>query len=198
MILLGAGASPFVAKAAMAARYAGVDVTIKPINVAAGDAELDANNPLSKIPCLLVGDGRAVYDSRAITRFLDRESGGRLYPTDHDAATGVDVGEALADGVAECGVAYVYETRMRPEEKVFDGWLDRQKGKLMRGLDSLNANPPAMGDDLQMDGIALAAALGYMDLRFEGQWQDGRDALVAWQAAFEEKHQDLAALKPAA
>ncbi|MEM9734342.1 MAG: glutathione S-transferase family protein [Pseudomonadota bacterium] len=198
MILYGATPSPFVAKAAMAALHAGIEVTIKPVNVGAGDAELDALNPLSKIPCLDLGDGCAVYDSRAITRFLDRESGGKLYPTDHAVATSVETMEALCDGICDCGLSYVYENRMRPPEKISKDWLDRQFGKILRGLDALNANPPAMGEDMNIDAIACAATLGYMDLRFEGRWRDGRDMLVKWLAEFDSKHADLAALKPAA
>ncbi|MEL7272839.1 MAG: glutathione S-transferase N-terminal domain-containing protein [Pseudomonadota bacterium] len=198
MILYGATPSPFVAKAAMAALHGGVAITIKPVNVGAGDPELDALNPLSKIPCLKLDDGRAIYDSRAITRFLDRESGGKLYPTDHDTATVVETMEALCDGICDCGLSYVYENRMRPPEKVSQDWLDRQLGKILRGLDALNANPPAMGAAMKMDAIACAATLGYMDLRFEGMWRDGRDGLVQWLADFEANHADLAALKPSA
>ena len=37
-------------------------------------------NPLGKIPALVLDDGTAIYDSRVITRYLDDRSGGRLYP----------------------------------------------------------------------------------------------------------------------
>ena len=44
--------------------------------------------------------------------------------------------------------------------------------------------------------IALAAALAYASLRFEGKWEKGRSKLKRWQKRFEELHPELAALLP--
>ena len=35
-------------------------------------------NPIGKIPCLILEDGQAIYDSRVITRFLDARFGAGL------------------------------------------------------------------------------------------------------------------------
>ena len=41
-------------------------------------------------------------------------------------------------------------------------------------FDYLNAAPPRLGKKLHGGHIALAAALAYASLRFEGKWEKGR------------------------
>ena len=196
MKLLYAGASPYVSKAALAAKYAGIDVDHVSVDSTNGDPVLDAANPLSKIPCLVLDDGTGVFDSRAITRYLDRMSGGKLYPTNADELTQVERMEALCDGINDCAVGYMYEARFRPEEKVHEPWRERLWGKVERALDTAMAELPPSGDDAHIGSLSLSAALGYLDLRFAGQWQDGRNDLVTWQEQFDAAHPDLAGLKP--
>ncbi|NKB51275.1 MAG: glutathione S-transferase [Rhizobiaceae bacterium] len=198
MKLLSSGASPYVSKVAIAAKFAGIDVETVNVDSTNGDPVLDAANPLSKIPCLVLDDGTGVYDSRAITRHLDRLSGGKLYPGNDDEAALLKAErfEALCDGINDCAVGYMYEARFRPEEKVHQPWRDRLWGKVERGLDAAMASPPPSGADANIGSIALAAALGYLDLRFSGKWQPGRDDLVAWRDQFDAAHPELVGLKP--
>ncbi|MEL6737146.1 MAG: glutathione S-transferase N-terminal domain-containing protein, partial [Pseudomonadota bacterium] len=126
MKLLASGPSPFAAKAALAARYLNADVTVTEVDATNQAAELLAANPLGKIPCLVLDNGKTVFDSRAIVRFLDRENGNRLFPSDHDALTAVEYTESLCDGICEAAVANIYEMRFRPEEKVHKPWQERQ------------------------------------------------------------------------
>ena len=198
MKLLSAGASPYVSKAAMAAKFGGIDVEIVNVDSHNGDPKLDIANPLSKIPCLVLDDGTGVYDSRTITRYLDRISGGKLFPAAPDALLKAELTEALCDGMNDCTVGYVYEMRMRPEEKVHQPWQDRLWGKAQRALNALSDDLPPSGDNAHIGSIALAAALGYLALRFDGQWEDGRDDLMQWQDVFYAAHPELLALKPSA
>lgn len=64
----------------MAARHLGIDITNVAVDTNAEPATLVDNNPLGKIPVLLLDDGGSVYDSVAIMHYLDRLSGGKLYP----------------------------------------------------------------------------------------------------------------------
>ncbi len=196
MKLLSAGASPYVSKAAMAAKHAGVELEAVSVDATNGDAQLDAANPLSKIPCLVLEDGSGVYDSRAITRYVDRVGNGNLFPKSDSDLSAAELMEAHCDGINDCSVGYMYELRFRPEEKVHQPWLDRLWGKAERGLDSLSGKLPPSGEDIHIGSIALAATLGYLDLRFAGKWEDGRSELVEWRDAFYKSHPDLKALKP--
>lgn len=196
MKLLAADASPFVSKAAMALKFSGIDAEIVNVDATNGDAQLDAANPLSKIPCLVLDDGTGVYDSRSITRYLDRLCNGKLFPAADPEKLQAELTEALCDGICDCAVGVMYEKRFRPEEIVHQPWIDRLWGKVERGLDdAMNHLPPA-GDEIHIGSIALRATLGYLDFRFAGQWEDGRAQLIAFRDAFDAAHPDLAGLLP--
>jgi glutathione S-transferase len=65
-----------------------------------------------------------------------------------------------------------------------------------RGLDHLNANPPGGLKRLNGGHFSMAAMLGYLELRFAGEWENGRDALKSWQVRFEKAFPDYPKLKP--
>ena len=73
--------SPFVRKVLVLIREAGIggidteEVAGTP--VAPGSLPVDLN-PLGKIPALVLDDGRALYDSRVITRYLDQRAAAGL------------------------------------------------------------------------------------------------------------------------
>ena len=143
-------------------------------------------------------NGIPVYDSVAINRFLDRISGGKLYPADHEAARRADVLEALGDGLADCLLAIQYEYRTRPADKVYQGWIDKQWTKAVRTLSMLEAAPPALGETLTAGDFALAATLGYLALRFKDQWEESHPNLIGWMKAFEARFPAYNELRPAA
>ena len=194
--VLYSSASPYSAKVRMAAAYAGIALDAVAVETSAEPAELIGANPLGKIPVLVGDDGEAVYDSRAITQHLNRLSGNRLFPRGQVKRTDAERLEALADGIADCALAHVYERRSRPEEMVHQPWLDKQWSKVLRALDHLNANPPKLGKKTTGGHIALRATLGYLDLRFAGKWEKGRGRLKRWAARFDEKFPELKGLLP--
>ena len=114
--LLYGSASPYSAKVRMAAAYAGVPVDAVLVDTAQWPAELIKANPLGKIPVLLTDEGEAVFDSRAITQYLNRISGSALFPRSAAKRNDAERLEALADGICDCLLAHVYERRSRPEE----------------------------------------------------------------------------------
>jgi glutathione S-transferase len=195
--LLYAPASPYSCKVRMAAAHAGFTLEAVKIDTNADPAELLQANPLGKIPVLLTDDGGSVYDSRAITQYLNRICGNRLYPRNAEKRTEVEKLEALADGLCDCLLAQVYERRHRPKEKVHQPWLDRLWSKVVRSLDELDAAPPKLTGKLHAGQIALRCALAYMDLRFAGKWQPGRPKLKRWAKKFDGKYPELTAYLPA-
>lgn len=194
--LLYASASPYSAKARMAAVYAGIVIEDVPVQTSDRPAELIGANPLGKIPTLLLDDGRSVFDSRAITQYLNRESKNALFPRNPDKRTEAEVLEALADGICDCALSMVYERRVRPQEMVFQPWLDAQWIKISASLDLLNANPPKLPKKITVGQIALRACLGYLSLRFAGKWEKGHGRLTRWVSRFDEKFPELKAYAP--
>lgn len=198
MKLLHSPLSPFSAKVRMAARYAGISLELEAVNTAADPADLAAANPLGKIPTLIDDSGKAIFDSRVITQFLNRTSENKLFPRNPERRLEAEQLEALADGVCECLQVMVYEYRFRPEDKVHQPWLDRQWQKASRALDRLNEDLPALPPNIHVGHIALRAMAGYAEIRFPGKWDKGRPRLKRWVARFDERFPELAAEAPKA
>ncbi len=194
--LLYASASPYSAKVRMAAIHAGIDIEAVPVKTDDEPALLIDANPLGKIPTLILDDGRVVYDSRAITQYLNRLSKNVLFPRNPDKRLDAEVLEALADGICDCALSMVYERRFRSEDKISEAWLEKQWSKIVRALDGLNTNPPKLPAKITVGQIALRATLGYLALRFPGKWEKGRSRLVRWTARFDEKFPQLKAAVP--
>lgn len=187
--------SPYSNKVRMAARYAGLSAESVLTDTNGKPQDLIASNPLGKIPTLVTSEGKAIYDSRAIMHFIDRETKGKLYPRNAEKRTEVERLEALCDGICDCLLAIVYEKRFRPPELIHQPWIDRQWEKVARGLDYLNANLPKTGAKLHGGHFALAALLRYIEVRFAGEWQRGRPKLKNWPQKFEKFFPDYAQFK---
>lgn len=196
MKLLYSSTSPYSAKARMAATYLGLAVEAVPTKTDDNPEQLVANNPLGKIPVLIRDGEPPVFDSRAIMQYFDRSTKGGLYPRKGEKRTEAEVLEALCDGITDCLLAIVYEKRTRPPEMQYQPWIDRQWSKVERGLDHLNAHMPKTTKKLHGGHFALAALLGYLVLRFAGQWEKGRPKLKNWPKKFEAFFPALKDMKP--
>ena len=185
MILRSSSASPFARKVRIAAAVLDLAKLIEVVPADTSDPAdaLRVQNPLGKIPTLVLADGKSIFDSRVILEYLDHLAGGnRIIPT---GPTRFDVltFAALADGVIDAAILKVYETRWREDGHRSARWLDHQTGKIGRGLAALDAMRPDP-DRIDVGSITLACALGYLDLRFAGAWRAERPHLVAWLDAF--------------
>lgn len=193
--ILYSSTSPYSSKVRMAAKHAGIECDPVAVDASADPAALLDSNPLGKIPVFVPDEGEAVYDSRAITQYLNRISGNRLFPRNAGKRTEAERLEAQADGLCDCLLAHVMERR-RPEAFIHQPWLDRQWAKAERLLDHLNAHPPKLPARIHAGHLALRATLGYLDLRFAGKWERGRSKLVRWAKRFDAKFPELTALVP--
>lgn len=187
MILRSSPPSPFGRKVKIAAAVLGLSDQIRIEIADTNDANdtVRQQNPLGKIPVLITEDDVSVYDSRVILEYLDDlAGGGRIVPADKAQRLADLRLQALADGMMDAGILQVYEKRMRPEDKQHQPWLDYQAGKIARALDHLEAHPPVLHKLPTVGEIAIACALGYLDLRFGGEWRSGHPTLVKWLDAF--------------
>lgn len=188
--------SPYSAKVRMAAAWCGIEAETRAVDTTNPPAELIAANPLGKIPVFVPDEGEAIFDSRVITQHLNRISNGALFARKAEKRLEAERLEALADGICDCLLAYVYEQRKRPAEKIHQPWLDAQWEKAMRGLDMLENSLPRQTRKPDGGQIALRAMLGYLMLRFEGRWERGRPKLKRWASRFDERFPELAKLLP--
>lgn len=198
MKLLYSSTSPYSAKVRMAAHYLDLGIASEAVKTDDEPDILISSNPLGKIPVLLRDDKAPIYDSVAIMQFLNRDTKGKLYPRNPEKRAEAETLEALCDGITDCLLASIYEIRFRPQEKVHQPWLDKQWVKVTRGLDYLNANLPKTGKSLHGGHFALAALIGYLELRFPGRWEKGRGKLKNWPKKFEKFFPDYSGMKPQA
>jgi glutathione S-transferase len=183
MILRSSPPSPFGRKIKLAIGILGFDneVTIEKADPTDAGDSLRKQNPLGKIPALIVENGTVLYDSPVILEYLDHRAGGaRIIPAEPDARFAALTLQALCDGILDAGILLVYEGRWRPPEMAVQKWIEHQRGKVQRALDVLEAAPPPLDAIPNVGQITLACALGYGDLRFEGKWRAGHPRLVKW------------------
>lgn len=188
MKLLTALPSPFGRKVKIVAAMKRLsdELAIELVDTTASDTSaLKRENPLGKIPVLVLADGTQLYDSAVICEYLDSlKAEPRLFPNGGPARWQTLRLGALADGVMEAALAMVYEKRYRPEDKWVASWLERQQNKVDTALAALEAAPPQWAVHADYGHVALACALGYLDLRHGGAWREGHPRLVAWLDSF--------------
>lgn len=154
----------------------------------APDDALLPSNPLGKVPALERADGPALYDSRVICAYLNDRAKGALYGK---GARHWDILtlEATADGILDAALSMTYETRLRPEDKRMEAWMDGQWDKIARACAALNTRWMShLSGPLDMGQIAVGCALGYVDFRHDARgWRKSNDALAEWFEAFDSR-----------
>jgi glutathione S-transferase len=189
--------SPFGRKARIAASVLGLDDKVKSEAATTQDPSVRQQNPLGKVPVLILDDGSALYDSPVILEYLDHlAGGGKIIPKDPKARFDALRLQALADGLMDASILIVYEGRYRPAEKHEQAWLDLQSGKVDRALAALEASPPAIDSPPNVGQITLACALGYREFRFPGTLRKNCPRLAAWLDAFASKVPSFETTKP--
>ena len=176
--------SPYVRKVRIVLIETGLDKRVELVvtNPWAADTDLGDDNPIGKVPTLVDDEGHQVFDSRTIVDYLDAMHGGtRLVPNEGKARLVALTRQALGDGMLDAAVSWRVETFMRPEEKRWPWWLDRQLTVVRRGLDRLEAHAGEMTDFATVGDIAVACALGYIDFRLGHEnWRANHPKLAVW------------------
>ena len=188
MQLRSSPSSPFGRKVKMATYILGFDDQVTPVLT----DTLDPNdsicevNPLGKIPAL-EDDGTTYYDSRVIMEYLDAKAGGgKIIPASGPARFEALTRAALMDGILDAAILVIYERRMRPEDKYVESVVERQRGKIIRGLEAIALKNPSYSNGAMPDigEIGLACVLDYLDFRKQVNWRDHAPNLASWLANF--------------
>ncbi|MDD3651258.1 glutathione S-transferase family protein [Immundisolibacter sp.] len=189
MQLIYAKPSPYSRKARVTVLEKGLAGRVEEVVVSPMEdpAVLLEANPLGKVPALRLDDGRSLYDSWVICEYLDSLAPTpRLIP-DGPARFDVLRRAALADGVLDAAVTARMEL-LRPEDKRWTPWTDRQRRAIGRGLAVMERDVAALGAELTLAHIEFAVALEYLDFRLpDVVWRDTHPALAAWLAEFSQR-----------
>jgi glutathione S-transferase len=180
--------SPFVRKVMIVAHERGLVDRLHCVRTVAAmtapHAELMRENPLSKIPTLVLDDGAALYDSPVICEYLDALDGKpQLFPRDRRLRMVALRRQALGDGFLDLLVLARNERLRKEPSEVHLNSAAVRSGAV---LDSLEREAQAlMASGFDIGHIAIGCALSYLDFRFaEEDWRKRRPDLARWHAGF--------------
>jgi len=177
--LIASPTSPYARKVRIVMSEKRIECDLEMTDVWAPDATISEFNPLGKVPCLIMDDGGAVFDSRVIVEYLDTLTPvGHLIPASGRQRVEVRTWEALADGIIDALVLVRLEHIQRPAHMRVQSWIDRHVGKAITGLEAASAalgdKPWCNAERFTLADIALGVALSYLDFRFPE---------IAWRAS---------------
>lgn len=200
MRLFSSPTTPFGRKAVVVLYETGLIDRVEVVHVAGNAVDPGTMpigvNPLGKVPALMCDDGRTIYDSVVICRYLAELAMPQLYRAGAELWDSLTL-EATADGIMDAGVLMVYEARLRPEALRFAPWVEGQWSKIVRALDVVEQRwMDHLAGPLDIGQIAMGCALGHLDLRHDvRRWRDGRPKLADWWEGFAERP-SMAATRP--
>jgi glutathione S-transferase len=176
--LVGALTSPYVRKVRIVMAEKRIEYHLDLEDVWSPDSKIQDANPLGKVPCLIMEDGGAVFDSRVISEYLDTVTPvSRLLPSSGRERAEVRTWEALGDGILDALILVRLEQTQRPSEQQSQKWIDRQMGKVSAGVAAMSRGlgdkPWCNGQGYTLADIAVGCTLGYLDFRFPHiRWRD--------------------------
>jgi glutathione S-transferase len=181
--------SPYARKVLVFAHEAGLASRIEVIHHETSptkrNEQVFAENPLGKVPVLLRPGLSPIFDSDVICAYLDTLHDGRkLIPVNGEARWHALRVQAVAQGLAEAGVAVRWETVRRPEALRYSSLRDGYIGKMTASYDWLERELD-VDDAVHVGHIALATALSWIEFRELPDFREKRPRLSTWLDEFQ-------------
>src|SRR5258705_3434737 len=180
--------SPFVRKVMIVAHELGLTDRITCVRTVVATTKPHAllmeENPLSKIPTLVLDDGTVIYDSPVVIEYLDQlHDGPKLIPTALPERMKALRRQALGDGFLDFLLLWRNEREREHASQVHRAsYAERRRATLLaldREAEALASSPFSVGH------IAIGCALSYLDFRFAADdWRGGQPRIAAWHATF--------------
>lgn len=182
--------SPYVRKVMVCAHELGLVERLQLVRSVAAmlkpNAALMRDNPLSKIPTLVLEDGTALFDSRVICEYLDSLAAGALFPAAGTPRWQALRWQAFGDGLLDALILWRNEREraapLAPLMAAFGHKVQASLAVLEGEAGALAAAPFGIGH------IAVACALGYVDYRFADlAWRRTAPQLAGWMAVVSQR-----------
>ena len=177
--------SPYVRKVMICAHELGVVDRLELVRSVAAmlkpNARLMEDNPLSKIPTLVLDDGFALFDSVVICEYLDDLAQGSLFPKHGTDKWQALRWHALGDGLLDALILWRNE---REREVPLRTLMEAFELKARAALKVLDDEAQALAEtDVSIGHVTIGCALGYLDYRFDTLgWRAIAPRLAEWQA----------------
>ncbi len=192
--------SPYARKVVVTAHETGLidRMTILTTQVFVPESPIEDVNPLGKVPAMILDGGEVLYDSPVICEYLDSlHDGIPLFPRAGGSRWTALRRQALGDGIMDAAVGKRLES-LRPEPLRSGDAMAFQTEKIEHALDALENEATEFETEVTIGQIAVACALGYLDLRFPNVcWATGRPDLEGWYQTFGERRSMRASAHPA-
>ena len=161
--------SPFARKALVFAHEAGLAERVEVIHHETSPLRRNetvfAANPLGKVPVLLRPGLPPLFDSDVICTYLDTLHDGRkLVPSEGEPRWRALQMQAMAQGLAQAGIAARWEIDRRPKELRYPALRDGYLEKLAASYDWLEKEFDET-ERTHVGHIALATALSWLEFR---------------------------------
>lgn len=169
MILRSSPPSPFGRKVEVAASVVGLAKEIEVVAADTGDPNeiLRRQNPLGKIPVLVLENGTTIFDSdRRISRHACRRRCAHTRGAE-GARKGLSAA-VLADGILDAALLQIYEQRFRAPETRSQKWLTYHAEKVARGLAAFAAAPRPGGATWRTSALPACSAISICALMVLG------------------------------
>jgi glutathione S-transferase len=183
--------SPYARKALVFAHEAGlahrIEVAHHETSPTNRNAYVFAENPLGKVPVLLRPGLPPLFDSDVICAYLDSLNPGRkLIPLEGEARWQALRVQAVAQGLADAGIAVRWETVRRPESLRYpplrDGYIEKLRASYDWLEQELDFTSP-----VHVGHIAVATTLSWLEFRELPGFRDNHPRLAAWLDAFADR-----------
>lgn len=176
--------SPYARKTLVFAHEAGIadriDVVHHETSPTRRNEQVFAENPLGKVPVLVRPGLPSIFDSDVICAFLDTLHDGRkLIPATGESRWAALRAQAVAQGLADAGIAVRWETVRRPEALRYVPLRDGYMAKLTTSYDWLERELD-VDAAIQIGHIALATALDWLEFRGLPGFRETHPRLAAW------------------
>jgi len=175
--------SPYARKVRIVMAEKKIDFELVLEDVWSETTTIQQSNPLGKVPCLMMDDGGAMFDSRVIAEYLDILTPvGKLMPSSGRERAEVKCWEALADGLLDAAILVRLEKK-RPTRQQSPEWIKRQWGKVEAALKAMSVGlgekPYCVGNHYSLADVAVGCALGWLLFRFpETNWKENYPELL--------------------
>jgi glutathione S-transferase len=182
--------SPFVRKVMIVAHEIGIadrlDYVRTVVMTSKPNPELMLENPLSKLPTLVLDDGAVLYDSPVICEYFDGLHGGpKLFPAAGKERFTALRRQALADGFMDFLLLWRNE-ETRPADHRSQQHLASFAARKDAVVTSLEKEAPELeASAFSIGHVAIGTSLSYLDFRFaEQDWRKGHPRIAAWHEQF--------------
>jgi glutathione S-transferase len=139
------------------------------------------DNPLSKIPTLVLADGFVLFDSLVICECLNELAGGSMFPPRGADQWQAQRWHAFGDGVLDGLILWRNERERAAPLPALLAAFERKTDASLRQLDD---EAQALAEmPLSIGHVAIGCMLGYLDYRFETfGWRGRAPRLADWHA----------------